>query len=59
MNRSGSGSGSSKENIGSGSDKNLPLPPLPLFWYLRQEFQTIMDFSKMEAEAAILEAEAG
>ena len=32
-------SGSSKKNIGSGSDKNLPLP---LLWYLRQDFFIFM-----------------
>ena len=35
----GSRSGSGKDEMnGSGSSKNLPLPPLPLLWYLRQDF---------------------
>jgi len=42
----GSGSGkhkmngreSGRKNIGSKSDKKLPLSPLPLLWYLMQDF---------------------
>ena len=44
-----------KTHIGSGSDKNLPLPLLPLVWYLKQDFY----FSGVFSEIAILEEEAG